>query len=119
MKERATFVKDIWDEGSYFFVAPEKYDEDTVKKKWKPETNELVAEWKTVILALEDFSPAAIEMVFKDFLTAKNLGMGAMLPNFRLAVTGQGTGPSMFEISAVLGKDEVVKRLEKAVGLIS
>ncbi|MBA3900181.1 MAG: glutamate--tRNA ligase [Bacteroidetes bacterium] len=115
MKERATFVKGIWDEGYYFFKAPDKYDEETLKKKWKPETNELMKEWKEVLNALEDFSAGPIEMVFKDFLAAKSLGMGAVLPNFRLAVTGQGTGPSMFEISAVLGKEEVVKRMEKAV----
>jgi glutamyl-tRNA synthetase len=115
MKERATFVKDIWTEGYYFFVAPEKYDEETVKKKWKPETKELMAEWKNCMDSLEDFSPAPIEQVFKDFLAAKGLGMGAFLPNFRLAVTGQGMGPSMFEISSVLGKDEVVRRIEKAI----
>jgi glutamyl-tRNA synthetase len=115
MKERATFVNDIWKEGAYFFIAPENYNEETVKKKWKPETPQLMNEWKGILSSLADFSAISIEQAFKDFLTSKNLGMGAVLPNFRLAVTGQGTGPSMFEISAILGREEVIKRLEKAV----
>ena len=118
MKERATFVKDIWTEGKYFFKTPEEYDREAIIKKWKPETSPLLKEWKNILSDLPDFSPLAIEKAFKDFLEAKKTGMGAVLLPFRLAVTGVGAGPSMFEISAHLGRDEVVKRIQKAVETI-
>ena len=118
MKERATFVKDIWIEGKYFFKVPEEYDKEAINKKWKPETSSLLAEWKTILNDLPDFSPLAIEQTFKDFLETKKTGMGAVLLPFRLAVTGVGAGPSIFEISALLGRDEVVKRIQKAVETI-
>jgi glutamyl-tRNA synthetase len=118
MKERATFVRDIWEEGKFFFQAPNKYDEETVKKKWKPETSAIMKEWKENLSSINDFSAAAVESAFKRFLEEQGMGMGSVLPNFRVAVTGAGAGPSMFEISALLGKDEVIMRLDKATGLI-
>jgi glutamyl-tRNA synthetase len=119
MKERATFVKDILTEGAYFFEAPTAYDEETLKKKWKPETGDLMRSWVELLKGISDFSPANIEQAFKDFLAEKSQSMGAVLPNFRLAVTGQGAGPSMFEISALLGKEEVVKRIDLAISQLA
>ncbi|HET6245313.1 MAG: glutamate--tRNA ligase [Bacteroidetes bacterium] len=118
MKERATFVKDIWNEGQYFFTAPKEYDREVRIKKWKPDTSVLLIEWKNILMVLADFSPLSIEQAFKDFLEVKKVGMGAVLLPFRLTVTGAGAGPSMFDISALLGREEVVARIEKAVEVI-
>jgi glutamyl-tRNA synthetase len=121
MKERATFVKDIPVEGSYLFSQPTAYDDQTVQKKWKEETTPLMKEWLTVLESIEEFNAENIENTFKTFLEEKQMGIGAVLPNFRLLITGNGTGPSMFEISAFLGKAECVERmnigLEKIVAL--
>ena len=67
---------------------------------------------------IEDFSAEKIEASFKAFLAEKELGFGAVLPNFRLAVTGLGMGPSMFQISALLGKEEVLARIQTAIDKI-
>lgn len=111
MKERATFVKDMMTEGSYLIFKPESYDEQTVSKKWKPESGALMTEWKSKLEALPAFDAQTIEGAFKAFLEEKSLGIGAVLPLFRLLVTGAGTGPSMFEIAAYLGKDECLNRM--------
>ncbi|MDB0057665.1 glutamate--tRNA ligase, partial [Schleiferiaceae bacterium] len=60
----------------------------------------------------------AIEACFKGYLAEKELGFGKVGPSFRLAVTGKGMGPSMFTICAVLGKDEVLARISKAIEVL-
>ncbi len=115
MKERATFVKDIWEESQFFFAAPTTYDEKTLRKKWKENTPEVLTQLMELLSNISDFTSENIEASFKAFLEEKELGFGAVLPNFRLAVTGLGMGPSLFQISALLGKDEVLKRIQTAL----
>lgn len=115
VKERATFVEDILTEGSFLLAPPSDYDEKTVRKKWKGNAAELMAEWNTTLSSLSSFDSATVESEFKAFITAKELGIGAVLPLFRLLVTGKGMGPSMFEIAEFLGKDECVNRIGKGL----
>ena len=68
-----------------------------------------------VLANLDDFSAESVEQNFKKFLEDNSLGMGAVLPNFRLLVTGQGMGPSMFAISELLGKEEIVGRMKNGI----
>ncbi|MBL1232672.1 MAG: glutamate--tRNA ligase [Flavobacteriales bacterium] len=114
MKERAVFINDLLAE-DYLFVAPTNYDEQTINKKWKAETPEIIKELRTVLENIVDFNAANIEIAFKSFIEEKGLGFGAVLPNFRVLVTGMGMGPSMFEICALLGKEETLRRID--VGL--
>lgn len=112
MKERATFPEDILTEGAYLLGRPESFDETTVQKKWKDQAPVLMEEWKTKLTNLPSFTAEEIESCFKQFLAEKELGIGAVLPLFRLLVTGKGAGPSMFEIAAFLGQNECVSRME-------
>lgn len=115
MKERATFPKDIWAESQFFFAAPQSYDEKTVRKKWKEQTPAIMQGLASLLKSIEDFSAENIEISFKTFVAENELGFGAVLPNFRVAVTGLGMGPSMFQISALLGKEEVLCRIQTAI----
>ncbi|MGB0934264.1 MAG: glutamate--tRNA ligase [Lishizhenia sp.] len=115
MKERATFLEDVLTEGDYFFSTPTAYDAKTVKKKWKDHTADLMKEWTLILNGVETFNEATIEGAFKQFLEEKELGIGAVLPAFRLLLTGKGMGPSMFEIAALLGKEESISRMEKGI----
>ena len=112
MKERATFLQDILTEGSYLLTAPTEYDAKTVRKKWKEHAPALMTEWKSELGGIEVFEAANVESSFKAFLAAKELGIGAVLPLFRLLLTGKGMGPSMFEIAEFLGKEECLNRME-------
>ena len=112
MKERATFIKDIPVEGGYLFSRPEVYDQQTIEKKWKDETAVVMNEWLEKICSISTYDPATIESTFKSFLEEKQIGIGAVLPNFRLLLTGTGAGPSMFDISAFLGKEECIERMK-------
>ncbi|MEN9997615.1 MAG: hypothetical protein RI922_605 [Bacteroidota bacterium] len=115
MKERATFIQDIATEGAYLLERPTSYDEQTVSKKWKEETGALMMEWKTNLEALSTFDHDSVENAFKSFLEEKGMGIGAVLPNFRLLITGTGMGPSMFEIAAFLGKEECLERMNQGL----
>jgi glutamyl-tRNA synthetase len=115
MKERATFAEDILTEGAYLLERPSEFDETTKSKKWNENAPVLISEWKAKLEALSTFNAAEIEQEFKSFLTEKNLGIGAVLPLFRLVLTGQGMGPSMFEIAEFLGKEECVARIDSGL----
>ncbi len=115
IKERATFVADILIEGSFLLTPPSDYDEKTVRKKWKGNAAELMTDWKITLSSLTSFDAANVETEFKTFITKRELGIGAVLPLFRLLVTGKGMGPSMFEIAEFLGKEECIDRIEKGL----
>lgn len=119
MKERATFIQDILTEGDFLFARPTQFDETTVRKKWKDNSGELMEAWMRVLSTLDSFDAAHIETAFKSFLEEKDLGIGAVLPLFRLLITGKGMGPSMFEIAAFLGKEECLERMKIAVPSVS
>ena len=102
-------------EGDYFFKAPSDYDEKTRSKKWKENSGDIMRGLSDRFNAMADFNSEAIETTFKAFIEEKELGFGAVLPVFRLAVTGKGMGPSMFDIADMLGKEEVVNRIQSAI----
>ncbi len=115
MKERAYFIKDLWEDSQFFFAAPQEYDEKTLRKKWNEEARSHVAELQKRFEAISDFNTENIEEAFKAYLSENELGFGKVGPGFRLAVTGMGMGPSMFEICAILGKEETLSRLNQAL----
>lgn len=115
MKERASFIPEIVENGMYLFQRPEEYDARTTRKKWKEDTPENMRGLMAEFEKLDSFEAAGIEETFKSYITRENLGMGKVLPNLRLLITGQGMGPSMFEIMALLGKEESLERMETGI----
>ena len=118
MKERATFTKDMLTEGAYLLERPVSYDEQTVAKKWKDDTSALLTEFMNELENVEPFTSPEIENCFKSFLERKGLGVGAVLPLFRLVITGTGMGPSMFDISEFLGKEECLTRMKSGISAV-
>ena len=105
-------------EGRYFFEAPTNYDEKTVRKKWKEHTPEILDALKEKLLNLDEFSSDKIQLEFQEILAQFNIGMGQLLPQFRLALTGIAMGPSLFNISEIIGKKETLTRIETAINNI-
>lgn len=119
MKERCHFMAEFWDNARYFFEAPATYDDAVVQKRWSAEARTLVTELGQRYEALNAFTHADVEGAFNQFLTDKGLKVGQVLPLFRLTVTGLGQGPGMFDIAEILGKDEVVSRVNKALAVLA
>ena len=113
MKERATFADDILTDGAYFLANPSEFDKETIRKKWKAETTGYLHEWMDRLEGIADFNSVTIESAFKKYLEEKGLGIGAVLLPYRLSVTGVGAGPGMFDVSAFLGKEEVLSRMKQ------
>ncbi len=114
LKERVQFLHQMTD-AAYLFEAPSHYDEKTTKKKWKAHTPEIMLALREVLATTDPFDAATIEHNFKAFLEAKELGFGAVLPGFRLLLTGEAGGPGMYEIAAFLGKEESLKRMDEGM----
>ncbi len=114
IKERANFVSEFWELSNYFFEAPTSYDEKAAKN-WKEETPELMKQLTSVIETISDFTSLNIETVVKDWMTKNEIGMGKIMQPFRLSLVGALKGPHLFDIVELIGKDETVKRLEKAI----
>ncbi|MFP2995087.1 glutamate--tRNA ligase [Spongiivirga sp. MCCC 1A20706] len=115
LKERATFISDFWELSYFFFQAPESYDEKASKKAWKEGTNELMQELAEVIKGTNDFSAENVTGVIKGWITSKEIGFGKVMMPLRLSLVGSLQGPDVFEIVAMLGKDEAVSRIQNAV----
>lgn len=118
MKNRVGFVKDLWNECKFFFVAPTGYDEKTVKKRWKEDSPERMLELAEVIEGIDDFSLENQEKVVMAWIESKGYHLGNIMNAFRLTLVGEGKGPHMFDISEVLGKEETLARIRKAVECI-
>lgn len=115
VKERVSFVKELWDQASFFFVAPTAYDEKVVKKRWKEESPSQLSELAEVLKGIEDFSSHNQEEIVKGWIESKGYHLGNIMNAFRLAVVGESKGPHMFDITATIGKEETIARLEKAI----
>ena len=98
----------------FFFVAPEKYDEKAVKN-WKEETPLLMQNVADLLNEIEDFNSLAIETTIKVWMTEFEIGMGKVMQPLRLSVVGALKGPHLFDIIEIIGKEETIKRIEKAI----
>ena len=119
IKERATFISDIWTEGSFLLERPASYDAKTAKKKWKGDAQKNMIGFKTVLTELDNFSPEEVEVAFKSFLEKNEIGIGAVLPQLRLLLSGKGMGPSVFEIASFLGKEETLERINIGISALA
>lgn len=115
VKERVSFVKELWDQSFFFFVAPVTYDEKVVKKRWKDESPKQMKELIEVLKSIDDFSAHKQEEIVKGWIESKEYHLGNIMNAFRLAVVGESKGPHMFDITATIGKEETIARLEKAI----
>ena len=118
MKDRVSFVKELWPLCSFFFIAPLEYDEKTVKKRWKADSAKVVTELAEVLEGIDDFSVEGQEPIVMKWVEEKGYKLGDVMNAFRLALVGIGKGPGMFDISAFLGKEETLARLRKAVEVL-
>lgn len=119
VKERIGFVNELWEQTWFFFEAPKSYDEKIISKKWKEETPGILLGVATLLENIENFERDNIETEFKTYLEKNEIGFGQVMNVFRLAITGGGTGPDLFSILAVIGKENTASRIRKAIEKIS
>lgn len=118
MKDRVSFVRELWPLCSFFFIPPVEYDEKTVRKRWKENSAQVMGELADLLEGLDDFSLEHQEQVVMAWVESKGYKLGDVMNAFRLALVGEGKGPGMFDISAFLGKDETLRRLRRAIEVL-
>jgi len=117
VKERAHFVSEFWDLTDFFFQAPTSYDEKA-SKNWKEETPALMQELISTLEYIDGFDSANIEAIVKDWLTKNEIGMGKVMQPFRLSLVGALKGPHLFDIVEIIGKEETIARIQKAISTL-
>ena len=118
IKERATFVKDFWELGSYFFLAPSEYDEKAVKKQWKEDTVAIMTQLLSLLEGTEDFGSENLETQVKQWISENELSFGKVMPPLRLVIVGEMKGPHIFDIMALIGKTDSINRIKTAITVL-
>lgn len=118
IKERATFVNELWGLSHFFFGAPTSYDEKASKKALKEGTAEIMETVKGLVLKTNDFSVENLQTNIKGWVTDKGVGFGKVMMPLRLSLVGALQGPDVFDIMFMIGKNETVKRIEALIKTI-
>ncbi len=119
IKERSTFIADFWEQGSYFFEAPNTYNEKAAKKAFKENTPQLLSKLVALFEEAVDFSSEGLTNKTKNWITENEIGFSNVMMPLRLALVGEMKGPDVFKITAILGKKEVISRINKVIAFLS
>ena len=117
LKGRSKRVADIVDNGAYFFKDPINYEEKAAQKYFTTETADLLEKIMDVLAGLAVFKREDIEQIYKN-ITGTGVSFGAIVHPTRLAISGVSSGPGLFEVMEVLGKETVMRRMRKAVEMM-
>ena len=115
LKERATFINDFWEQGSFFFEGPKSYDEKAFQKAVNADTPQLLGEVSKIIQETEKFTEDVLSEKIKGWITASGIGFGKVMMPLRLALVGEMKGPEVFSIIEVLGKEESLLRIQNLI----
>ncbi|MCD8740630.1 glutamate--tRNA ligase [Mucilaginibacter roseus] len=115
VKDRCVLLTDFYAQGAYFFEQPKEYDLNAVKPKWTEAKTDFFNELKAKYIASSTWQAADLETEFKEFTTEKGFKIGDVMLPFRIMLVGGKFGPHVFDIAEMLGRDETVVRIEKAL----
>lgn len=118
VKERATFISDLWAQSNFFFLPPTNFDEKSAQKAFKEDTPALLNEVINILRASEDFSVETLTESIKGWITDHGVGFGKIMMPLRLALVGEMKGPDVFDILSVIGKKDSIERIEYAISTI-
>lgn len=119
MRERVSFVKEFIEKCPYFYERPTAYDEAVIKKRWKDDSKELLLEYVSRLKEIENPQKEDYEKILVTIAEEREIGKGRLIHPLRLAVSGVGIGPGVYDLLFILGKDEVINRIETALTKIS
>ena len=118
VKGRVSFVSELWDQGKFFYVAPNAYAEKDIKKRWSTEMPAIMEELVAVLDGIADFTSKPSEEIVLAWIAAKGYHLGNVMNAFRLTVVGECKGPHMFDITELIGKEETIARIRRGIAEI-
>jgi len=118
MRDRVNFLPEFVTFALYFYQDPDGYDQETIRSKWMPDTLSWLENLTSRLAGIPGFTHDQIEAALKQ--TAESLGIkpGGLVQPLRIAVSGVSAGPALYHMLEILGKETVIRRLEKAVSTI-
>ncbi|HEY5918777.1 MAG TPA: glutamate--tRNA ligase [Chryseolinea sp.] len=118
MKERVTFPNDFWEQGKFLFIAPATFDEGIAAKKWNDDAVKVLSAFKDEVSKLTSFNAEVAKSTLEQVTASLGIGTGKILQALRLSVTGAGGGPDLMIIMEIIGKEEVVSRIDFALNTL-
>ena len=115
MKERITFPSELWETCCYFFQAPTEYNEKDVAKRWTPDMHIHMSKVIEILNTVPFEYDAIHKALLDDYIAANGLNTGKVMNSLRIAVVGRTVGPDMITLVMMLGKDETISRIRKAI----
>ncbi|NJD21106.1 MAG: glutamate--tRNA ligase [Melioribacter sp.] len=115
MKERVSFIKEFITNCQYFYTAPMEYEQKSIEKNWSSETPNHLRKIRDAFINLSNPAKEDFELELTNVATELNIGKGKLIHPLRLSISGISTGPGVFDIVSILGKEEVVKRIDTAL----
>ena len=119
VKDRCVLLTDFYQQAGFFFEQPKDYDINAVKPKWTDAKTEFFKEIITKLTVAETWEPLELETTFKALAEEKAIKVGELLLPFRIMLVGGKFGPHVFDIAALIGREETVRRIEKALGVFN
>ena len=118
VKEKISFVKELWDYSNYFFIEPANYDEGVIKKRYNEKVPQLLSDLIEAFSALTEFSHSNTEAAYNAVLAKNEVASKDFLQLFRVCLSGVAGGPPIFEMVEIFGKDKTLQHLNKAAASI-
>lgn len=115
VKDRVSFIEELWANARFFFEAPTEYEAKSVKKRWTPDMPRHMKDLIGQLRALPTLESKKAEEIILGWIKENGLHMGNVMNAWRLAVVGECKGPHMFDILELMGIDENVARIEAAI----
>lgn len=118
IKEKISFIKELWETGSYFFVHPTTYDETVIAKRWTEKSPLVLQDMIQAVRGSADFSHATFEAAYNEALTKNGVSNKEFLQLLRVCLSGVAGGPPIFEMAELFGKEVTLLRLQAALNNI-
>ena len=115
LRDRVTFPKDFWLQGKFLFSPPDSFDESVVNKKWNEDVVKVLSGFKAAVADTSTLTADSAKALLDGVTTSLNIGAGKIMQALRVALTGAGGGPDLMIVMEIIGKDEVVKRIDYAL----
>lgn len=119
IKERMYLLPDFWEQGSFFFQSPESLDLSSIKDKWNEQKTAFFENWLQTFPQLESWDAATLEQSFGEAVAAAGLKKGEVMLPLRIMLVGGKFGPGVFDIAALIGKEETEHRIRRALAQLS
>ena len=115
MKERVTFPQDFWEQGKFFFHAPNTFDESVAAKKWNKDAVSVLNTYQEEIEKTDELTAELSKSILEKVTTSLGIGAGKILQALRLSITGGASGPDLMMTMEIIGKEETCKRIKYAL----